>query len=259
MILTIVNQKGGVGKTTTAVTLASGLAAHGQRVLLVDLDSQGNVCDALGLKKTPGLHRLLVARAPWREVIIPSGRDCLDVLPGDKSTVEVKQFLAAMNFREQALASALRREHRQYDHILFDLAPSLDVLHIAALVAADAVLVPTRLDHLGVVGVNDALTSLAALKQGGVEPPRFLGVLPTFWDRTTVESEYQLNHLAGTFAGKLWPPIPVDVKAREAPAHGETLWEYAPSCRALAGVTLNHHPVGGYGQVLARLMNGGIR
>ena len=253
MILAIVNQKGGVGKTTTAVTIAAGLARQGRRVLLADLDSQGNVCDALGLRKGPGFYRLLVAKLPLAEVVIDSGRHNLYVLPGDKNTVEAKLYLSSMNFRERAVEQALVPGARFYDHVVLDLAPSVDVLHIAALVAADAFLVPTRLDHLAVVGVNDALTTLAALKAGGVEPPQFLGVLPTFWDRTTTESTFQLQHLARTFEKRLWPPVPADTKAREAPAHGKSLWEYAPECRALKGVAVGHQQAGGYEQVMARL------
>ena len=253
MILAIVNQKGGVGKTTTAVTLAWGLAMSGHSTLLVDLDSQGNVCDALGLEKSPGLYRLLVARMNYRDVVLTTGQPNLRVLAGDHSTVEAKQHLAGLNFRERALANALGPVHRDFDYVILDLAPSVDVLHIAALVAADAFLTPTRLDHLAVVGVNDALLTLAALQADGINPPRFLGVLPTFWDRTTNESEHQLAHLARTFGSRLWPPIPQDVNARVAPAHGQSLWEYAPRCRALQGVWLGNCWVGGYRQALDRL------
>ncbi len=257
-IIAILNQKGGVAKTTTAVTLAAGLAERGHKVLIVDLDSQGNVSDALGMKKEPGLYRLLVAKMPWRDLVMPSGesegRQRLDVLPGDKNTVEAKMHLTAQAFREQALKKALKSVHTTYNYIILDLAPSVDVLHVSALVAADAFLVVTRLDHLAVVGVNDALLTLAALKEGGVEAPKMLGILPTFWDRTTKESEHQLAALARTFGPKLWAPIPTDVKAREAPAYGQTLWEYAPTCRALTGAKLGNRQVGGYDQALDRLL-----
>ena len=247
-----------MAKTTTAVTLAAGLAERGHKALIVDLDSQGNVSDALGVKKEPGLYRLLVAKMPWRDVIVPSGeseaRQRLDVLPGDKNTVEAKMFLTAQAFREQALKKALKSVHTTYNYIILDLAPSVDVLHVSALVAADAFLVVTRLDHLAVVGVNDALLTLAALKEGGVEAPKMLGILPTFWDRTTKESEHQLAALARTFGPKLWPPIPKDVKAREAPAYGQTLWEYSPACRAVVGAKLGNRQVGGYDQALDRLL-----
>lgn len=263
-IVAVLNQKGGVGKTSTAVTLAHGLARRGYKTLIADLDSQGNVCDALGLDKRPNLYRLLVAKMPWRELVIPSwdseedkeSRRLLDVLPGDKATVEAKMYLTAQAFREQALKKALKSVHTTYNFVLLDLAPSVDVLHVGALVAADAFLVVTRLDHLAVVGVNDALLTLAALKEGGIEAPQFLGVLPTFWDRTTNESDHQMAALARTFGPKLWPPIPKDVKAREAPAYGKTLWEYAPDSRAIVGVEIKGRgqKVGGYDQALDRLL-----
>lgn len=257
-IIAVLNQKGGVGKTTTAVTLAAGLAREGYRTLLVDLDSQGNVCDALGLEKGPGLYRLIVAKMPWRDVVVPSGntdeRQLLDVLPGDKETAEAKRHLLTKDFREQVLKRALQSVHTTYSFVLLDLAPSVDVLHVGALVTADVFLVVTRLDHLAVVGVNDALLTLAALREGGVDPPRLLGILPTFWDRTTKESAYQLAALARTFGARLWSPIPRDVKAREAPAYGQTLWEYAPNCRALKGVVIKGQQVGGYIQAFDRLL-----
>lgn len=257
-IIAILNQKGGVGKTTTAVNLAYGLAEREYKTLLVDLDGQGNVCDALGLTKQPGIWRLLVAKMAWREVVISSGdngaRRRLDVIPGDKNTVEAKMHLTAQPFREQALRKALLSVHTSYNFCILDLAPSLDVLHVGALVAADAFLVVTRLDHLAVVGVNDALLTLSALKEGGEDPPEFLGVLPTFWDRTTKESDHQLAALARAFGPQLWPPIPKDVKAREAPAYGQTLWEYAPKSRAVMGVEVSGKQTGGYNQALDRLI-----
>jgi chromosome partitioning protein len=258
-IIAILNQKGGVAKTTTAVTLGAGLALRGHRTLLIDLDSQGNVSDALGIKKGPGLYQLIVGKKPWRELVIPSGlvesRRLLDLLPGDKTTVEAKIYLTTQSFREQTLRRAFDSIGDVYEFVILDLAPSVDVLHVGALVASDAFLVVTRLDHLAVVGVNDALLTLVALKDQGAGFPELLGILPTFWDRTTKESEHQLSALAKTFGTRLWPPIPLDVKAREAPAYGQTLWEYAPRCRALAGAEIGERHIGGYGQALERLLD----
>jgi len=250
--LAIVNQKGGVGKTTTAVTLGHGLAIAGANVLLVDLDAQGNVGDALGLEKNGGLYRLLFENGS--AAIQASGRERLDVVMGNHSTVEAKSRLAGMDFREYALREALSRFDDTYHVVILDVAPGVDILQVAALVACDAYLIPVELSHLAVVGASAALSSAAELmrrSQGACG--YFLGVLPTMWERTTNESHQQLEALVELFGEGGWPPILVDVKAREAPAHGRTLWEYAPQCRALRGVEIGGMRRGGYQQVLQRL------
>ena len=251
--IAIVNQKGGVGKTTTAVTLGHGMAMGGMRVLVVDLDPQGNVADALGIAKRPGTYEMLIGDPTLAPGL--SGRPGLEVVPGNKRTVEAKQILAGMAFREQRLRQALDVYAGVYDVCLLDAAPGVDVLQIGALVACDYFLIPVALDHLAVVGAADALASTASLLQVGAFRGRCLGVLPTMWERRTKESQTQLEVLAGQFRELVWPPVPLDVKAREAPAHGMTLWEYAPVCRALQGAILDSGArVGGYVQVLARLV-----
>ncbi len=163
--IAILNQKGGVGKTTTAVTLASGLARMNYRVLLIDLDTQGNVADSLGLAHGDDLRRLLSPdlHCPLDQAVTPSGVDNLDVIRSDKSTTALKQTLAGVTLREYILADVL--QNAGYDVIVLDCAPSVDLLHFAALVAADYLLIPTRLDKLAVNGVRDALQTLAALKR----------------------------------------------------------------------------------------------
>lgn len=251
--LAVVNQKGGVGKTTTAVTVAHGLALAGAEVLLVDLDAQGNVADALGLQKEGGLYRLLFKNGGTTS-IQASGRKRLDVILGDHSTVEAKSRLAGMDFREYAVRDALEQFGETHDVCLLDVAPGVDILQVAALVACDAFLIPVELSYLAVVGASDALNSATTLMHRSRGTcGHFLGVLPTMWERTTNESHEQLQTLVELFGEQGWPPIPLDVKAREAPAHGQTLWEYAPSCRAIRGVEIGGVRRGGYQQVLRRL------
>ena len=229
-ILTLANQKGGVGKTTTAVTLAHGLAMAGQRTLLVDLDPQGHVAFALGMDKAPGLYRLVVDEEPLVNVAIHS-REFLDIVPGDKKTEKAKRTIVISNFPTEVISRLLK--NAPYDIIILDLAPSLDVLHISALMASDWVLVPTKLDAMAVDGVNEVLRSMGEVAERGHR----LGysILPTFFDRTTRETIVQLKALVETFQGHVWPPIPQDTKAREAPAFGKSLWEYCSSCPAIVG------------------------
>jgi chromosome partitioning protein len=186
-------RKVGVGKTTTAVTLASGFARQEGRVLLIDLDTQGNVADSLGLPHSDDLRRLLSpdSRCPIEQVITPSGLEHLDVIRSDKSTTALKQILAGITLREYILADML--QSISYDVILMDCVPSVDILHFAALVAADYLLIPTRLDKLAVNGVRDALQTLVALKR--ISRCQVAGILPTFYERVTLESHEQLVHL----------------------------------------------------------------
>lgn len=250
-IIAIVNQKGGVGKTTTAVTLAHGLARHSYRVLLVDLDAQGNVADALGLDKTDGLYQLLIGSA-GSSAVVPSGRRNLNLILGDKTTAEARTILAGRIGREKSLRQALS-DIGGYDVAILDVAPGVDLLQVSAFVAATHVLIPVALDALAVVGAGDALGTIATLKEHDMYGARFLGVLPTFWERTTNESHEQLKLLVEQYQKFVWPPIPQDVKAREAPAYGKTLWEHAPGTRALDGVKVDGRLLGGYARVLTRL------
>jgi len=250
-ILAFVNQKGGVAKTTTAVTIAHGLAREGLRVLLVDLDAQGNCADALGVEKEGALYRFLVLED---DRIARTVRDELDLIDGDKTTVKAKKIITGESFSEYVLRTRLEAIEQDYDVIVLDSAPGADVLQINALVACTHFIIPISLSHLATVGGADLLGTVASLKKVGAFNGQFLGVLPTLWERTTRESHTQLRAMAQHFKRLTWSPIPVDVKAREAPGHGKTLWEYAPSTRALVGVEENGRQVGGYQSVLARLM-----
>ena len=249
--IAILNQKGGVGKTTTAVTLASGLARLGNRVLLIDLDTQGNVADSLGLPHGDDLRRLLSPdlHCSLEQAVTPSGLDRLDVIRSDKSTTALKQTLAGVTLREYVLADVLQGSG--YDVIVLDCAPSVDLLHFAALVAADFLLIPTRLDKLAINGVRDALQTLAALKR--ISRCQVAGILPTFYERVTLESHEQLVHLAQTFGRMVLPPIPQDTQCRVASRYGKTLWDHEPNAKALTGYDQGNKHIGGYIQVLERI------
>lgn len=250
--IVLVNQKGGTLKTSATVTLGHGLARSGRRVLLLDLDAQGNIADSLGIGKSGGLYRLLIDNA-GASAVTSSGRSNLDVITSDKQTVQVRQILTGRPFREQVLGDALGELASGYDVALLDCAPSVDLLQISALLSGDGFLVPAALDYLAGVGVNDVLTTAATVQAYSTEAAQFLGVLPVLWERVTKESHEQLKMLADQFTTLVWPPIPRDVKAREAPAFGQTLWEYAPTCRAILGAEVNSDRVGGYLAVLERL------
>lgn len=249
-IIAFANQKGGVGKTTSSVTLAHGLARAGRRTLLVDLDPQGHVAFSFGMEKTPGLYRLICLDEPLARVIIPA-RENLDLITSDKHTEKVKRQITLADFRETILLDLLRAA--PYDVILFDMAPSLDVLHINGLVASDWVVIPTRLDAMAVDGVKEILTTMGEVTQRGRGIAGY-NILPTFFDRTTRETLAQLKEIASVFGKRVWPPIPQDTRAREAAAYGQTLYEYSPDSPAMAGYGRGRERIGGYRQVLERLL-----
>lgn len=249
-IFAFANQKGGVGKTTTAVTLADGLARSAINTLLVDLDPQGHLALSFGLTKSPGLYRLICLDEPLEEVKV-SLRPNLDLIPGDKQTEKVKRQITLSDFRENILADLL--QDAPYDAVLLDLAPSLDVLHLNGLIAADWVIIPTRPDALAVDGVKEILTTMAEVERSG-HRYRGYSILPTFFDRTTKETLLQFQELAKIFGEHLWPPIPQDTHVRECSAYGTTLWEYSPRSSAMEGYREGRQRLGGYRQVLARMM-----
>jgi chromosome partitioning protein len=212
------------------------------------------VADCLGLPPGNDLYRLLFpgGEVGLREAAVASGRPGLDVVRSDKSSANLKVAIGAVSDRprEYILDDVLR--DAPYDAVILDCAPSIDILHTLAVVAAHYVLIPTRLDQLAVKGVREMLTTLKALSR--ITTCELGAIIPTFYDRTTNESYLQLRHLAETFKQYVWPPVPQDVACRESTRFGQTLWEYAPGTRSVAGYPDRAgRLVGGYAQVVERV------
>ena len=233
-IIAIANQKGGVAKTTTACNLAFYFAQHGQRVLVVDLDSQGHAALSFGIQPNNGLYRLLVEGQSIPEVVTPA-RENLDVITNDHTAELVRLHATQASFREYMLDQAL--EDAPYDLIILDTAPSTDVLHVSALVASDYLLIPAIMDFLPIESVTKIMGTNAALQRiPNVVPPTVIGVLPTMFDRVTNETTHNVNKLAAAIgSGMILPPIPRDTKIREASHRGLTIWEYAPQTQGAVG------------------------
>lgn len=234
--LAIANQKGGVGKTTTAINVAAWMAAQGRRVLVLDMDGQGHVAQGLGGERTDGLYRWLVRRQGLGEVVAEL-RERLWVLANDHTVELVKEHVKGENFREYVLVDALAEVEGQFDLVVIDTPPSTDVLHVLALVASEMLVIPANMDYLAVDGVGMMLRTLRSLgRYPGVTAPELVGVLPTMFDRQTGETLSNLADLARELgAERVLPPVPRDVKLREASAHGQTIWEYAPRCAGAVG------------------------
>jgi chromosome partitioning protein len=249
-VVAFANQKGGVGKTTCAVTLSHGLARRKFKVLLIDLDPQGQAALSLGLQKSPGLYHYLSLEEPLEKCILPA-RPNLDLLPGDKLTEKVKREISLMDFRETILKDHLTGLN--YDIVILDMAPSLDVLHLNGLMASDWVVIPTRLDMLSIDGVKEVLLTMAELGKDG-KCYRGYTILPTFFERSTRETLTQFREVVNTFTYHVWPPIPQDAVIRAASSQGKTIWEVSKSAPSLIGYKSGRQLQGGFSQVLERMI-----
>jgi chromosome partitioning protein len=233
-IITVANQKGGVGKTTTAVHLAHGLVLKGHKVLLVDLDPQGQCATILGLKQEPGAFNLLVSELPYNEVIRLTDRPNLYVILGDRKTGTAQTVLSVQR-SPIAYTNNKLRVPAQLDgirYIILDTSPSVGELQEQALYAADAVLIPCTVDYMASDGVYNIEQTLKRLRtefdwKGGT-----IGILPTFYDDVTRESKATLQDLKKQFGELVLNPIHRATILRECAVEGKTIFELDPRSRA---------------------------
>lgn len=235
MIIAVGNQKGGVGKSNLVTNLGYRLSNAGYQVLIIDLDTQGHQAICLGMEKAPDLTKWLGHGEPIHRVATPTGRPNLDVIRSDSSTADLKTTLAGRRFSEFILTRALAAPNR-YDYILIDCAPSMDNLLVAALMAADYLIIPARMDQLSMDGLAEILDSLSDLQQFESRC-KLAAIIPTFFNKSIKESFIQLQNLAGSFGGQVWPPIPQDSKIPVSNREGLTIFEYAPSSRSASAYT----------------------
>jgi chromosome partitioning protein len=233
-IITIANQKGGVGKTTTAVTLAHGLALKRFKVLLVDLDPQGQCAAILGLKQESDAFNLLVSETPAEKMIRTTDRPGLYVILGDKKTAVAQTVLSIQRSPVSFTAQKMRApaEQEGFDFVILDTSPSLGELQEQALFAADQVLIPCTVDYLASDGVFTIQQTLEKLGMEFHWKGRILGILPTFYDEVTRESKATLEDLRNQFKALVLEPIHRATVLRECAVEGKTIFELYPSSRA---------------------------
>jgi chromosome partitioning protein len=223
-IIAIANQKGGVGKTTTAVNLGASLAASEQKTLIIDSDPQGNATSALGFPKDPArrtLYQALILGESLERILIDAQVDGLDLIPSDKNLVGAAVELVSMENREYQLKALIQGVREKYDYILIDCPPSLDLLTLNALAASDSVLVPIQCEYLALEGVSELLDTLMRLRRTINPALSIEGILLTMYDDRTTLSKQVAADLRSFFGAQVFESvIPRNVRLAEAPSHG---------------------------------------
>ncbi len=234
-VLAVVNQKGGVGKTTTAINLAAGLALEGLPTLLIDCDPQANATGGLGVARDEtrlSVYDVLMGNATLDETLVDTGVEGLKLLPGSKNMIGANLELVSQERREFRLREAIESIRHNYPFIVLDCPPALDLLTLNALVASDGLLVPMQAEYFALEGITELMQTLDRVSQAFNPTLALEGVLLTMYDDRTNLSQQVTENLRAFFGEKLLKTtIPRNIRLAEAPSHGLPVALYDPRSR----------------------------
>lgn len=229
--IAIANQKGGVGKTTTAVNISAGLALEGYKVLLIDADPQGNASQSLKSEPTdeePTLYEVLKGTVKINDAIKPGA---FDLLPTDIRLSAAELELASVPARELLLKEALAELKTAYDFIIIDCAPSLSLITLEALVACNSIIIPVQAAYLPLKGIKQLLETVELVKKRLNTGLELLGVIVTMYTGSRNLDKDMLQNVAAAFPGKILAHIPNNIALAEAQALGQDIYTYAPTSK----------------------------
>lgn len=231
-VFAISNQKGGVGKTTTAINLAASLAASEFRVLVIDSDPQGNATTGLGIEKKPdrpSLYHVLLGGVAAENAIVPTELEGLSLIPADKNLVGANLELVGIPNRESRLRECIQHIRRDYRFILIDCPPALDLLTLNALVAADSVLVPIQCEFFALEGISELMDTITRVRDAFQHPLQVEGILLTMFDDRTNLTRQVAADLKEFFGDEVFETvIPRSIRLAEAPSFGKPILSYDP-------------------------------